>query len=169
VAAHRDERHHHVITWLEFGYRVADLDDNAGAFVTADRRKHRRQAVLARDLVGDRHVALENVVIRVAQAGRGHLDQNLAGAWRIELEIFDRPQPAHIVQDRGAAFHAQARRAGSAGVGRKVTGRCLGERNGIPVILVSSSGTNCRSVTRSKRLFSIARVSTLARCMPRQL
>ncbi|MCW2650357.1 MAG: hypothetical protein QOE41_106 [Mycobacterium sp.] len=53
--------------------------------------------------------------------------------------------------------------------GRNVTGRFAGERNGIPTIFVSSSGARRRSDTRSKRLLSIARVSTLARCMPRQL
>src|SRR5215213_9294900 len=160
VPAHRDERHHDVVANREIRYSVPGLDDSPRAFVTTDHWKHRCQAVLAGDLVGDGHVALEDVVVGVAQAGGGHLDENLARAWWIQLKIFHRPGPAHVVQNRGAAFHA---------TGRKVTGRCLGERNGIPVILVSSSGTSCRSVTRSKRLFSIARVSTLARCMPRQL
>jgi len=78
VPAHRDERHHDVIAWYESGYAVADLNDGARAFVVADHGKHRCQAVLPSDLVGDGHVALEDVVVRVAQARRGHLDENLA-------------------------------------------------------------------------------------------
>ena len=161
VAADRDERHHDVVARREFGYAVADLNDRSRAFVTADHGKHRGQAVLSSDLVGHRHVALEDVVIRVAQARGGHLDENLAGAWRIELEIFDRPRPAHVVQDRGAAPHDDRP-----------------ERHGQSA---SGSGTACRRSwcprrapargrSRDRRGCSASpRVSTLARCMPRQL
>src|SRR3954447_6234884 len=169
VPADRDERHHDVIANRESGYAAADFNDGARAFVSADHGEHWCQAVLTCDLIGDRHVALEDVVVGVAQACCGHLDENLAGARRIELEILDRPRAAHIMQDRGAASHDRVslRRLGRRG--RKVTGRRLGERNGMPEIFVSSSGTSCRPVTRSNRLFSIARVSTRAGCMPRQL
>src|SRR5262249_35235441 len=134
VTAYCDERHHNVVARCEFGYAVADLNNGSRAFVTADRRKHRGQTVLASNRVGNRHVTLEDVVIRVAQARGCHLDENLACAWWIELEILDRPRAAHIVQDRGAAPHDA----------RNVTGKVFGERNGMPTILASSWGTSSR-------------------------
>src|SRR6188472_3170658 len=79
-----------VVARHETGYPITDLNDCSRAFVAADHGKHRYQAVLAGDLIRDRHVALEDVVIRVAQSRCSHLDEHLPGARRIELEILDR-------------------------------------------------------------------------------
>src|SRR5262249_3305185 len=139
---------------------AAHFEHHAGALVPADQGEHGWQTVSLHDLVGRGHVPVADVLVGMTQAGGGHLDQHLASLGRIEFELVHGPLLTHVVQDRGATPNAR---------GRKVRGRCFGERSGMPVILVSSSSTNCRSVTRSNRLVSIALVSTLARCMPRQL
>src|SRR5262249_49120805 len=145
-----------------------DFTHDAGALVATDRREHGRQPEGAHHLVGRRHVALENVVVGVAQPGGGHLDQNFAGAGRVELEFLDRPPAADVVQDRSPSFQAAFHAAGA-----KVTGSLLGDRKVSPTILesspVPSSGTKAKFVTRSRRLFNMTRVSSRARCMPRHM
>ena len=130
AAADRDERRHDVVAGRELRHAVADFEHDARAFVAADHREHRRQAVRLHHLVGRGHVAVADVLVGVTQPGGGHLDEHLAGLRRVEFEFLDRPLLTHVVQDRRAGPHA---------TGRKVTGRCLGERNGIPTIFVSSS------------------------------
>src|SRR5258708_3731651 len=126
----------------------------------ADRGEHGGQPHGTHDLVGRGHVALEDVVVGMAQTGGGHLDENLAGLRWIQLEFLDGPRPADVVQDRGAAFHD---------TGVKATGKLLGERNVTPTMRVSSSGSSVRFSTRSSRLFSITRVSNRAKCIPRHM
>src|SRR5277367_1111847 len=126
----------------------------------ADGGKHRGQPHGTHHLVGRGHVALEYVVVGMAQPGGGHLHEDLAGLRGIQFEFLDRPRSADVVQDRGAAFHD---------TGVKVTGRLLGDRNVTPTIRVSSSGSSVRFSTRSSRLFSITRVSSRAKCIPRHM
>ena len=164
LSAHRDERHHYVVTRREFGYAVADFAYRSRALVATDGREHGGQPEFPQHLVGRRHVAFEDVVVGVAQSGGGHLDQNFAGPRWIQLELLDGPRAADVVQDGCAALHA---------TGVKVTGSLLGERKVRPTILASSpvpsSGTNARSVTRSSKLFNITWVSSRARCIPRHM
>src|ERR1700751_4960893 len=72
-----------VVPGLEIGDAVADFAHNARTLVAADGGKHRRQPHRPKDFVGRRHVALEDVVVGVAQPGGRHLDENLAGARRV--------------------------------------------------------------------------------------
>ena len=162
LAAHRDERHHHVVARREIGYPVTDLDARLpDAFVAADHREHRWQAERSHHLVGRRHVALEDVVVGVAQAGGCHLDEHLAGA---AADRARNPRPTTARPRRaGSRRGSSCDRRGTSRAGSSAIGTAC-RRSWCP-----SSGTSCRSVTRSKRLFSIARVSTRARCMPRQL
>ena len=46
-----------------------------------------------------------DVIVGVAQPGRRHLQQNLTGTRRVELEFLHRPVPADVTDDRGAAPH----------------------------------------------------------------
>ena len=80
LAADSDERHHHVVAGLEIGDAVTDFAHDAGTLVAADGGKHGGQPHRPENFVGGCHVALEDVVIGVAQPGGGHLHQNLAGA-----------------------------------------------------------------------------------------
>ena len=78
-----------------------DLDHHTGTFVAADGRW-----AGCRSGTGRGHEAVADVVVGMAQPRRGHPHQNLAGARRIEVELLDRPRPADLTRDRGAAPHA---------------------------------------------------------------
>jgi len=58
-------------------------------------------------LAHQRHVAGQNLVVGVAQPRRGHLNQDLAGARRVQLEFLDGPRPADVVQDGAATPHVR--------------------------------------------------------------
>jgi hypothetical protein len=80
---YRNERRHDVVARRELGDALADFDHHTRAFVAADHRKHPGQAERLHHVVGCGHVAVENVVIGVAQARGGHFDHDFARAWAI--------------------------------------------------------------------------------------
>ena len=79
LPADGDERHHHVVAGFHIGDAVADFANYAGTLMAADGGEHGGQSHRAHDLVRCRHVAFEDVVVGVAQPGRRHLNEDLAG------------------------------------------------------------------------------------------
>ena len=108
LAAGGDEREDDVVARRERGHALAESDDLAGGLVAERHRHHPRPAA-----VDDREVG-------VAEARRPHLDQQLARARRVELELDDLQRPrlgvggrrAHLAQDRAADLHDRRSRAG---------------------------------------------------------
>ena len=84
----------------------ADLDHLAGALVAADHRELLDAHLLWR-LLGQRHVAGDQVLVGVAQAGADELDQHLAGLRRIELDLLDAPLGLRLPQDGGLHLHGR--------------------------------------------------------------
>ena len=160
LAADRDERHHHVVARGEFRDALSDFAHDARTLVPADHGEHGGQPHRTHHLVGRRHVAFEDVVVGMAQPGGGHLHENLAGLRGIQLEFLDGPRAADVVQDRRAAFHD---------TGVKVTGRLFGRAERHPDDPGVVVGSSARFSTRSSRLFSITRVSSRAKCIPRHM
>ena len=86
------------------------LLDHTGAFVTAEHREvlrdgrpggfHERHHVRS-----GHHVAGDEVVVGVAQAGNRHLHQDLALTGRVERDLLDLPVPADTPQHRPLALH----------------------------------------------------------------
>ena len=105
LPGYRHERRHHVAAGGELGYPVTDLDDDAGALVAADGGRHRRQPERAENVLGRGHQALPNVFIGVAQPRGNELQEHLAGARRVEIDVLDRPRCTVFVQYRGAGSH----------------------------------------------------------------
>jgi hypothetical protein len=105
VAACRDERHHDVVTRPEIGHPRTHLHDLAGALVAADHREHDRPVAILGHRVGVGTVAGDQVLVGVAQPGRTHLHEHLAGTGRIKADLFDRPPFPNVVQHRGARLH----------------------------------------------------------------
>ena len=94
VPADRQERADHVIAGLEPADAAARLLDYPRPFVSAD------------DRVANRYVASAQVVVGVAQPGRGEPDEHLAVFGRVEVQLGDLPVLAHIPEHRGPSFHA---------------------------------------------------------------
>ena len=70
--------------------------DDARAFVTEDHRQRYRP------------VATRRMQIAVAHAGRLHVDQDLAGSWRVEVQRLDRQRLTLLAQDHGRDFHGRS-------------------------------------------------------------
>ena len=76
-AALGNPRHHDVVADAEVVDAFAELDDRPGAFVA----EHRRQR--------DRQHAVRDREVRVADAGRAHLDADLTGLGRRDVDVDD--------------------------------------------------------------------------------
>ena len=98
TAAARDEAEHHVVAGREPADTRADLLHDAGALMAADDRQLERQ------------VAGDQVLVAVAHARCGQLDQHLARAWWIELDLFDAPRRVDLPQNGSFRLHVQTPR-----------------------------------------------------------
>ncbi len=94
LPAFRRVQRNDVIALLQRSHAAADVDDDAGAFVTED---HREQAfgirARARELIG------------VADAGRLDLDEHFAGARSVEIDGGDFERLAGGISDCGLGLH----------------------------------------------------------------
>ena len=73
-----------------------DLHHDAGALVAAD---HGGAGVAPGQIAGD------EVLVAVAHAGGGELDQHLTVLRRVELDLLDAPRRVEFVQDSSASSH----------------------------------------------------------------
>ena len=73
----------------------------AGALVAADDRELLEAHHLG-DLGVEDHVAGDEVLVGVAQAGGGQLDLDLAGLRVVELDVLDAPLGVRLPQDGGS-------------------------------------------------------------------
>ena len=161
LAADRDERRHDVVAWRELGDAFADFEHHPGAFVAADHREHRGQAVR---LASPRWGQTCRRCGCARRSGTARRRPSRPGPRRPSAGRARSPRPTtadpcRAGSPRGFSCDRPERH-------RQVLGRAERHTDDLGVVVVPRS---CRSVTRSKRLFSIAFVSTRARCMPRQL
>ena len=85
------------MTWSPFLSDVTpgpDVDHHAGALVTED---HREQALRIGARAGE--------LVRMADAGRADLDQDLAGLRPVEIDGFHDQRLASGIGDGGTGFH----------------------------------------------------------------
>ena len=94
LAAFRRVERDHVVARFERTHTRADLDHDAGALVTEDRRE---QAL--------RVLAREGELVGMADAGRLDLDHHFAGARSVEVDVGDRERLARLEGDGGADVH----------------------------------------------------------------
>jgi hypothetical protein len=88
-----NERQHDVVAGLDAGDAFADLDDDAGSFVSGqDGQLHRRGP-------GDQ------VVIGVAEPGCFQLDLHLAGTRVTDVDLLHRPRFVDTPQRRALGLH----------------------------------------------------------------
>jgi hypothetical protein len=93
VAAAGDEREDDVVTGAEVGNTGADLLHHPGALVAAHHRE------------GEGDVAGDDVVVGQAQPGGGQLDQHLALAGRVEVDLLHAPLLAQPPENPGLRLH----------------------------------------------------------------
>ena len=93
TAARRNERHRHVVPRLHRRHARPDFFDDTGALVTTEHRKPVRLRDTGRGphLGGRQHVAGDEVIVGVADAGDGHPHQDFSGVRRIEIDLADLP------------------------------------------------------------------------------
>jgi hypothetical protein len=82
-----------VVALFDPGDLGPDLDHDAGAFVARDDRS------------GEGDVAGDEVVVGVAEPGRGELDQDLALLRGVELDLLDLVRLVDSVEDGGLDLH----------------------------------------------------------------
>ena len=134
ATARRDEPEHDVIAGGQPADPLADLLDDAGALVAADDRQ------LERQVTGD------EVLVRVAHPRGRQLDQHLARAGRVELDLLHAPRRADLPQDRSLRLHriplvvdVAARKPTLAQPSGGVGGREHGVDLGAPVVVLGRS------------------------------
>ena len=91
----RDEAEHDVVAGREPADALADLFDDAGALVATDDRQ------LERQVTGD------EVLVGVAHARRGELDQHLARSGGVEFDVLDAPRLVRFPEDCGFRLHTR--------------------------------------------------------------
>ncbi len=83
-----------MVALLDAGDALADIDDDAGAFMAEDRREEALGiGARQRELIG------------VADAGRLDLDQHLAVSRTVEVDLHDLQRLSGGDSDSGAGFH----------------------------------------------------------------
>ena len=107
AAARRHEAERHMVARLDAGHARTDLDDLAGALVPADDRQRAQPGHLG-DLRRERDVAGDEVLVRVAQPGRGELDHHLALLGWIEDDVLHAPRGIGFPQNRGLGLHSSS-------------------------------------------------------------
>jgi hypothetical protein len=107
TAARRNERKCHVIPRLHARHTRPDLRDDTGPLVAAEQWEPVRRGLTARghQLGSRHHVAGEQMVVGVANAGDGHPHQDLTAAGRIELDLADLPVPSNPANHSGTTLH----------------------------------------------------------------
>jgi hypothetical protein len=93
AAAGGDEPEHDVIARLQPADALAHLLHHAGALVAAD------DGQLEGQVTGD------EVLVRVAHAGAGELDEHLTRLRRVQLDLLDAPRCVRLPQDCGLRLH----------------------------------------------------------------
>ena len=83
----------------------SDLGHHAGALVATDHREHRVDVEDLEHLGRGAHVAGAEVLVGVAHAGVGHLDDHLVGTGRIDLDLLDLPRLVEPRTDGCARLH----------------------------------------------------------------
>jgi hypothetical protein len=94
MAAARDERGDDVVALAQRGDPRTDCFDDAGGLVPAAERQ-----------VADADVALGEVIVGVAQAGREDAHEHLAIARGIQVDGVHLPPARLLAQDRGSSLH----------------------------------------------------------------
>ena len=92
-----DERSGNVITGPQIVDALADLDDDARAFVTAEHRKAKH-----------RNVAGDDVMVGMTHACRLERHLHLTLAWVADLDLLDRPRLVEVPGERTLCFHRRA-------------------------------------------------------------
>ena len=100
LATRRHERCRHVVTDGDAGDTRAHLDDHTRTFVATDRREHG-----CRRLPRRHHVAGDQVLIAVAQAGGLPFDDHLTDLRSVDLDLLDLPFLMRPVKDCCLALH----------------------------------------------------------------
>ena len=90
TTADRKEARRHVVAHLEAAHARPHLEDDAASLVPAHHGEQTRLGLIRRRPAGA-HVTVTNVLIGMAQSGGRPLDENLLGARRVEIYLFDLP------------------------------------------------------------------------------
>jgi len=91
-----NETEDHMVALFEPVDALANFHDDAGSFVAADHGSAGNQPG---------NVAVERVLVGVAQTRRGHLYEYLTPLWRVEFNLFDAPLFGAVMQYRCSCPH----------------------------------------------------------------
>src|SRR5438874_3832899 len=105
TAAGRDEAGSDAVTGLQRRDARSELLDHAGTLVSADEREHARQTHRDADLVRQDHVAGDEMLVRVTQAGGEPADEDLAVLRLVDLDVLDLPLLMGAPKHRCARLH----------------------------------------------------------------
>src|SRR5262249_27996314 len=95
ASACRQERRHHMVAGLEVAHTGPDLLYDSRALMSADDRQRNTG-----EIAGD------DMVVRVAQAGRLERDEDLALLRPVEVDLLDAPPLVESPEHGGVRFHA---------------------------------------------------------------